>query len=98
MNLKQGGRIMSGNFIGKADVASSLSRMSGLDFEGAYHKLNSYGSPKVLNENTRQFDVKAFRDVASGAGVSNSSIINECVNRTGRSYESVFIEMSMPKY
>jgi hypothetical protein len=50
--------------------------MTGLDFEGAYHKLNNYGSSKVLNESTGHFDVKAFRDIARSSGVSNSRIVN----------------------
>ncbi len=89
---------MGNTFRSKGDVASSLSRVTGMDFEGAFHKLNSYNAPKVINKLTRNVDVKSFSNIATASGASKSSAINEAVRLTGSSYESVLIKMSMPKY
>jgi hypothetical protein len=89
---------MGNNFRSKGDVASSLSRITGTDFEGAYHKLNSYNAPKIINKLTGNVDVKSFSNVATASGASRSRAINEAVRLTGSSYESVLIKMSMPKF
>lgn len=81
----------------KSDVAQSLGRMTGMDFESSYLSISQFGKPSAF-DSVGNFSTNGFVDLSRSLGASDNSIIGELGRLSGGDYESSLIDFNLSKF